>query len=109
MTPVRGFGRFGGRGDLSVRNEGFDYALTVMPNRLPPTHGECLSRDEEETLRAIVKGSSGLGLRQCDISSLSHLRLIKVGACVLPTALGVAWCRTFPSSGRSEQERDPTN
>jgi hypothetical protein len=61
---------------------------------------EILSRDEADTLRAIVQGSlDSSSLRQPDLYILNRLRLIMAPSSrtFIPTALGIAWCRTFPA------------
>lgn len=59
---------------------------------------EILSTEEADVLRAIVQGGRGSNLGAAALIRLNHLRLIMSPGVhgFLPTALGIAWCRTYP-------------
>ncbi|TAJ86263.1 hypothetical protein [Reyranella sp.] len=59
---------------------------------------EILTTEEADVLRAIVQGDRGPDFRAAALIRLNHLRLIMSPGVhgFLPTALGIAWCRTYP-------------
>jgi hypothetical protein len=77
---------------------------------------EILTTEEADVLRAIVQGSRHPDLGAAALIRLNHLRLIMSPGVYgfLPTALGIAWCRTYPrgqepngskEEGRSQDSR----
>jgi hypothetical protein len=58
---------------------------------------EILTTEEADVLRAIVQGGRGPDFRAAAMIRLNHLRLIMSRGVhgFLPTALGIAWCRTY--------------
>ena len=77
---------------------------------------EILTTEEADVLRAIVQGGRGPDFRAAAMIRLNHLRLIMSRGVhgFLPTALGIAWCRTYArgqepngskEEGRSQDSR----